>query len=136
MICEGTFILDDINCECIDYREQYIGQWEFTKYWAISHPYNPSEGVETWIGEITFGESNNTLFIPFSAVPPVDENNYIYYYEFEINLSGQINQDTYDANDFNYFFEGYINSDSLYYSTASGSPFSSSQKTVYGIKIN
>lgn len=136
IICEDGYVVDENNCECIDYREQYIGQWEFTKNWSITHPYNPSQGDQAWIGEITFGDSNNTLFIPSSPVPPEDGNNYIYYYEFEINSSGQINQDTYDANDFNYHFDGYINSDSLYYSTGSGSPFSSYSQTIYGTKIN
>ncbi|MEC8537378.1 MAG: hypothetical protein VXY26_01110, partial [Bacteroidota bacterium] len=74
--------------------------------------------------------------IPHAQIPEINETNYCYCYEFEINQSGEINQNTYDANDFNYFFEGFISSDSLYYSSASGSPFSSYSQTIYGRKIN
>ena len=136
LICESGFILDEINCECIDYREQYIGQWEFTKYWSTTHPYDPNDGDSFWIGEITYGDFDNTLYIPHAQIPEINETNYCYCYEFEINQSGEINQNTYDANDFNYFFEGFISSDSLYYSSASGSPFSSYSQTIYGRKIN
>jgi len=134
LICESGYVLNE-NCECIDFRNQYIGQWEFTKYWSTSHPYDPNDGDQFWIGEITFGDSNNTLFVPHSQVPELNEYEYCYCYEFEINPSGDINEDTYDADDFNYFFEGYINSDSLYYSSAEGSPFSSYSQTIYGRKI-
>ena len=135
LICESGYVLDENNCECVDFREQYIGQWEFTKYWNVTHPYDPNEGDQIWIGEITYGESDNTLFIPHGQIPELNEYEYCFCYEFEINPSGDINEDTYDADNFNYFFEGYINSDSLYYSSAEGSPFSSYSQTIYGRKI-
>mgnify|MGYP001163716204 FL=1 len=135
LICESGYVLDENNCECVDFREQYIGQWEFTKYWSTTHPYDPNDGDSFWIGEITYGDSDNTLFIPHGQIPELNEYEYCFCYEFEINPSGDINEDTYDADNFNYFFEGYINSDSLYYSSAEGSPFSSYSQTIYGRKI-
>ena len=139
LFCESGYVLDENNCEtceCIDYRDKYIGEWEFTKYWNVTHPYNPNEGDQIWVGEITYGDANNTLFVPHAQVPENNQYEYCYCYEFEINSLGEINQDSYDADNFNYFFEGYINNDSLYYSYSEGSPFSSTSVTIYGYKIN
>ncbi len=134
--CEGELILDENNCECYDYREQFIGQWQLTKYYAVTHPFDPSQGDLTWVGEVTLGENNNTLIVPRAPIPEDNPSGYCYCYEFEIDQSGLINENSYDADDFNYFFEGYITIDSLYYSSLSGSPFSSFSQTVYGFKIN
>ena len=81
LICESGYVLDENNCECVDYRDQYIGQWEFTKYWSVSHPYDPNAGDEIWIGEIIYGSENNTLFVPHSQVPEVNEYEYCYCYD-------------------------------------------------------
>ena len=128
---------DDEICqtsELIDYREQYIGQWEFIKYWNISHPFAPSSGEEIWNGEVYYGDSDSTLLIPNG--PILDEyNENCFCYEFEINISGEINEDTFDADNFDYHFDGYITPDSVYYATADGSPFSSYSQTVYGKRI-
>ena len=64
-------IIDENNCptcECIEFREKYLGQWEFTKYWGVTHPYEPNSGDEIWIGEIFYGDSDSTLFIPHSPI--------------------------------------------------------------------
>ncbi len=124
---------DDGSC-IYDYRDQYLGEWEFTKYWGVTHPYEPNSGDASWIGEITYGSSENTLFVPHNDIPT--GSTYCYCYEFEINTLGEINDDTYDAGDFNYYFNGYFNEDSLYYTGTQGSPFSASSITVYGKKIN
>ena len=44
---------DDGSC-IDDYRAQYIGEWAFTKYTSVSHPYDPSSSDAAWIGEITY----------------------------------------------------------------------------------
>ena len=124
---------DDGSCE-YDYLAQYTGEWAFTKYTSVSHPYDPSSSDVTWIGEITYGNSDNTLFIPHNNIP--EGSTYCYCYEFEINTLGEINNETYDANDFNYFFNGYFSGDSLYYTGTEGSPFSTTSITVYGNKLN
>ena len=136
LICESGYILDENGCQtcqCIDYRDQYIGDWEFNSYTAVSHPYDPSSSDQNWIGEITYGNSDSTLFIPHG--PIIEGYDYCFCYEFQINIAGEINDDTYDANNFNYYFDGYINADSLYYSTVEGSPFSATSQTIYGSKI-
>ena len=125
---------DDGSC-LDDYRDQYIGEWEFNSYTSVSHPYDPSSSELNWIREITYGNNDNTLLIPHGPILEGYEEN-CFCYEFEINSSGEINDDTYDANDFNYYFNGYITGDSLYYTGVGGSPFSSTSRTVYGKKLN
>ena len=137
LICESGYILDENDCqicECIEYREQYIGQWEFTKYWSVTHPYNPTSGEKIWVGEISYGSNDSTLLIPYNPILEGYESN-CFCYEFQVNILGEINEDSYDADNFNYNFDGYITDDSLYYTSASGSPFSSSNQTIYGKKI-
>ena len=138
LICESGYVLDENGCqtcECVEYREQYIGQWEFTKYWSIAHPYKPNSGDVMWNGEVSYGDSDSTLLIPHGPIIEGYEQ-YFFCYEFQINILGEMNEDNYDADNFNYFFEGYINSDSLYYSSAEGSPFSSYSQTIYGKRID
>jgi hypothetical protein len=138
LFCPSGYIVDENGCEtcqCIDYRDQYIGNWEFNSYTSVTHPYDPSSSDLNWIGEITYGNSESTLFIPHGPILEGYEEN-CFCYEFEINIEGEINDDTYDADNFNYYFDGYMNADSLYYSTTSGSPFSTTSRTVYGKKIN
>ena len=138
LFCPSGYIVDENGCEtcqCIDYRDQYIGNWEFNSYTSVTHPYDPSSSDLNWIGEITYGNSESTLFIPHGPILEGYEEN-CFCYEFEINESGEINDDTYDANDFNYYFNGYITGDSLYYTAVGGSPFSSTSRTVYGKKLN
>jgi hypothetical protein len=120
--------------ELIDYREQYIGQWEFIKYWSISHPFEPSSGEVIWNGEVYYGDSDSTLMIPNGPILEGSEQ-YCSCYEFQVNVFGEINDDSFDAADFNYHFDGYITPDSIYYSAAGGSPFSSNSRTIYGKKI-
>mgnify|MGYP001322339180 CR=1 FL=1 len=135
LICESGYLLDDNNCptcECVEYREQYIGQWEFTKNWNVTHPWEPSNGDLIWTGEITYGNSDSTLLIPYG--PILDGYNSCFCYEFQINKLGEMINDSYDA-DFNYNFSGYITPDSIFYTTAEGSPFSSYSQTIYGTKI-
>lgn len=137
IICESGYLLDANGCEtceCIDYREQYTGQWEFTQYTSVSHPYDPISSDGNWVGEITNGSTDSTLFIPHD--PILEGYNYCFCYEFQITTSGEINDNTYDADDFNYYFEGFINPDSLYYTSVEGSPFSTTSQTIYGKKIN
>jgi hypothetical protein len=132
--CESGYILDENGCEicqCIDYRDQYIGEWEFNAYTSVSHPYDPSSSNLNWIGEITYGNNENTLLIPYGPILEGYKGN-CFCYEFEINSFGEINDDTFDADNFNYYFDGYINPDSLYYTSMSGSPFSTTSRTVYG----
>jgi len=137
LFCESGYVLDENGCEtcqCIDYRDQYIGDWEFNSYTGVTHPYDPSSSEQNWIGEITYGNSDSTLFIPRS--PIIEGSDYCFCYEFQINITGDINDDTYDADNFNYYFDGYINADSLYYTSVEGSPFSTTSQTIYGKKIN
>lgn len=137
LICESGYMLDENNdqiCECADYREKYIGQWEFTKYWGVTHPYEPNSGDETWVGEITYGNTDSTLFIPNN--PILEGSEYCFCYEFKVNLLGDFDDDSHDANSFNYYFDGSLTEDSLYYTGTEGSPFSTTSITVYGKKIN
>ena len=137
IFCQSGYVLDDNGCEtceCVDYRDQYIGQWEFTKYMSVSHPYDSGSSDQNWIGEITNGSVDSTLFIPNN--PILDGSNYCFCYEFQIMLSGEIKNDAYDADDFNYYFDGFITSDSLYFTSVAGSPFSTTSQTIYGKKLN
>lgn len=138
IFCPSGYVIDENGCDtcqCIDYRDQYIGDWEFNSYTSVSHPYDPSSSELNWIREITYGNNANTLLIPHGPILEGYEQS-CFCYEFEIDELGEINGDTYDADYFNYYFDGYITIDSLYYSTSSGSPFSSTSTTVYGKKIN
>ena len=135
-ICESGYVLDENDCqtcECVEYRERYIGQWEFIKYWNVTHPYDPTSGEKTWIGEISYGDNDSTLSIPNNPILEGCESTC--FYEFQINILGEINEDNYDAGNFNYHFDGYITPDSLYYTSGSGSPFSSFIQTIYGKKL-
>ena len=138
LFCENGFVLDENGCEtcaCIDYRNQYVGEWEFNSYTSVSHPYEPSSSDQNWVGSITYGNTDSTLLIPHGPILEGYET-YCFCYEFQINELGEINDDTYDADNFNYHFDGYINPDSLYYTSVKGSPFSTASQTVYGKKIN
>lgn len=138
LFCPSGYVIDENGCEtcqCIDYRDQYIGEWEFNSYTSVSHPYDPSSSELNWIREISYGNNANTLLIPHGPILEGYEQS-CFCYEFEIDELGEINGDTYDADNFNYYFDGYITPDSLYYTSVSGSPFSTSSRTVYGKKIN
>ena len=113
--CYGNFI---------DFRSQYIGEWEFSKTWGVTHPYNPSDGDQVWTGLIEYGTLDNTIIIPLS---PTSNN---MFYIDELGQLGEYN------NYFNYSFEGYFIGDSiLFYTGTSGSPFSTTTITINAIKI-
>ena len=51
----------DCNGDSIDIRDSYIGEWEFSKYSSVTHPYKPTSSDTTWFGNISYGYSNSTL---------------------------------------------------------------------------
>ena len=132
LVCVDGYVLDENGCEtceCIDYREKYIGLWQFIKYWGVTHPLEPNSGDTIWIGNINYGNQEDKIIIPYA--PSVNSNDI-----FSVNVNGVLSEP--DSNPYNYFFEGYFyaNSDSLYYTGTGGSPFSTTSITIYGNKIN
>ena len=124
-------IYPEENYDCfgnfIDFRLQYIGEWEFVRTSGYSNPYGTGTNETTFIGVISLGNSPNTLLIPQGT------NENILPVEFEVDEVGQLN----DFNNIYYYaFDGYFTGDSLLYWTGiNGSPFQTSSLTCYGQKI-
>ena len=59
------------NYDCfgnfIDFRLQYVGEWEFVRTSGYSNPYGSGTNETTFTGMISLGNSQNTLLIPRSA---------------------------------------------------------------------
>jgi len=101
---DAELILNENNCECYNNNEWVIGQWQLTKYYAVNHPFDLNQGVPARVEEVRLANNNNTEIAPGTTTPKDNPGGYCY--EFEIDQYGLINENSYEKDNFNYFFEG------------------------------